>query len=534
MPRILSVAILAVTLVAGAAGSTQPQASVHVLVLEADTGKPIRDASLSLSLLTVNGKSRDAMTDAEGTASFHQLAAGTYHLEVFSEEHSSHRRTHPEQELWRRDPNATVWIRDPGFAEIRVATGATERITLRLPRGAVIAGTVVDDTGPVSGVQVSLFLDIEPRGDAPLVSRLRGAMTSADGEFRFSGLAEGSYRLAASRDDRTVADMFFRAATSLHSSEALHVELGDRRDELFQVEKTSKPGLAGRIADNGPGGRRLVYRRLDIDTADVILNEIIPIAADGSFAVSPVPPANYGLTYWRHGKSGAVVAAAFKTVQIGEKPEVGIELRARSAASMSGTFRFTGGKRPSVEERLAISAWAVDADAELRFGLARSVTDGLRFRVDSLFGHYRFGVDTPRGWLPVAILLEDGRDILHTTFEVVPARHYDNVRVVLTNEVASIVGSVPAGIVPAEGASLMVVAFPTDETKWTFHDQVAKVSVQSDGGFEIGDIRLGRDYFVALCEWPCRTTEADNLRRSKMSTRVTVDRPTAYRVVLRR
>lgn len=534
MPRFLSVAMVAVTLATGVGGYAQPSATVHVRLLEADTGIPIRDAALYLSLFSINAQSRDAITDADGMASFHQLAAGVYRLEVFGEEHSSHRRTHPEQELWQRDPNATVWIREPGLAEIRLATGASERITLRLPRGAVIAGTVVDAGGPLSGVRVSLFQDVEPRGAVPLVSRLGETMTGAEGTFQFAGLPEGTYRLAANRDQRTAADIFFPRTTSLESSEALHVKLGDRRQILFRVEKILRPFLSGRVVDSGPVRGGLAGRRLDIDTGDVISLEIIPIAADGSFVASSIAPARHGLIYTRRGKGDAVFAAAFRTVQVGEKPEVGIELRARPAASVSGTFRFNGGKRPSNEERLAVTAWAVDADAELRLGLARSATNGLSFRVDSLFGHYRFSVDTPRGWLPVAILLEDGQDILHTSFEVAPGRHYRNVRIVLTNEVASIVGSVPPGIVPADGVSLMVVAFPADESNWMFHDQVAKATVQSDGGFEIRDVRPGREYFVALCGWPCATTETDNIRRSKAATRVTVDGRGAYRVVLRR
>ena len=504
------VCLVALALVAAADRQPPPKASVEVLVLEEGTGAPIPGARLWLS-----GKDfepREAITGPNGDGGLHDLPPGSYHLQVSSARHR--------------------YVRG---ADLKLAAGAIQRITFRLPRGGVIAGTVVSGGRSAPGARVSLLQDVAGSAEShPKISRLQDTMTGADGTFEFVGLAEGKYRLAARLDSRGFDDVYYPGVTTIEASESVAVDLGGRRDVLFRFLNVPKVYVSGRVIDDPePGRRRLVRRRLDEDTGDAISLVIVPMSQDGSFVMSPLERALHGLIYTRHGDGNQVVAADFRTFLLGDTPEEGLELRARRAASMSGTFIFQEGEPPE-KDRLLVNPWPVGPDADLRSRVHVSVTSDTGFRIDALFGAYRFSVDPPRGWLPAAILLEDGRNILYKEMELTPGRHHGGVRVVLTNELATIVGTVPAAGVPEFRASLMAVAFPTDSAQWPFHDQTAKAEVTKDGRFEIRDVRPGLEYFVALCEWPCPTTVAENTARSKKAARVNVDRPGTYRVVLQR
>lgn len=533
----------ALTLVLGLAlaapGTSQlPPAAIHVLVLEEGTETPISGAELWLAARNQE-EPRSAMTGGDGTAWIRNLPPGPYHLQINSRMHRSYRERRPDDATVPPppNPNASVSIQEPGAADVVLRAGTTTKITFRLPRGGVIAGTVKDGDRPASGARVVLLQDVGSATEThPTVGRVHEVTTGPDGAFEFSGLAAGKYRLAANPGrTRRLDDIYYPGVTGIQSSEPLAIELGERRDVIFPIKELPINLVSGRVVDEyaGVGRRELVSRRLDVDTGDTIMNAIIPLGEDGAF-VAHMERARHGLIYTRHGQGRAVVAAAFHTLRVGDEPTSYIELRPQPVASMSGTFVFRGGQRPDDDDRLTVNPWPIGTDATLRSGLHGTVTTDNTFRLDSLLGAYRISVATPRGWLADAVLLDDGRDILHKEFAVIPSHHYSGVRVVLTNEVASIVGSVRGAGGKNSGPSLMVIAFPVDSAGWAFWDQKATGDVSNDGRFEIADVRVNQEYFVALCEWPCPTGIAQNTQRAKAAARVNVDRPGTYRVVLQR
>lgn len=513
MIRVVSL-LLGLGITVGLAGQEQPRhPRLAVVVVEQGTGLPL--ANVSLWITTANQDPRSVTTGGDGTATLYDLPPGNYHVHPTSPAHVPR-----------------------GGERVAVNAGGLATLNLQMVRGGVIAGVIEEGDGrPAASARVTLITDTDSRvGPHPVISREKSTVTSADGAFEFAGLAANEYRVAANSQAEfsTFNEVYYPGTLEIERSEAVSVAVGDRRNLRFRLARVPRTGVKGVVVDTEVAHRRqLTVRRLDVDTGDVINLGLVDILRDGTFAVD-LERGIHGFTYTVEEKMGPVKAAAYEIVHVGDEPTPPLNLRARPAASLSGTFVFKDAERPS-DDRLAVTAWPVGPDADLRFSLAHSATIDTSFRVDSLFGTYWFSADTPRGWLPEAILLEDGRNVLHKEIEVVPGRHYAGVRVLLTNEVASISGAVPAASVPQSGASLMALAFPTDTSQWPYYGRnAAKTEVENDGRFKITDVRPDQEYFVTLCTWPCVTRQKDLEDLAQTAARIQVGRPGTYSVVLKR
>ncbi len=149
----------------------------------------------------------------------------------------------------------------------------------------------------------------------------------------------------------------------------------------------------------------------------------------------------------------------------------------------------------------------------IRSGLSERgpTTDPAGFRINGIVGANIVDVDAPEGWIVEAVVLPDGRDILDTNFAFEPGKHYDGVRVILSDRVATIRGTLPAGY-RLNPDSLWVVAFPEDEALRRVERNVKSFEVDAAGSFAIPDLRPGMSYLVSTCGWPCSSGyDAENL-----------------------
>jgi uncharacterized protein (DUF2141 family) len=174
------------------ARSAQPQGTARVTVLvtsrETGTVQPVRRASVVLSN-TSTGLQRTDVTDDEGKFTFDQLPPGRYTLEA-------------SKGGYVRMPYGARRYDMPG-TPIALADGQQlSNLQIELPRGAVIAGTVLDPTGkPPVGTTVLLMqwrvVDGVRRLVSPAVLRLAGGLPLAPvdqtGAYRLYGLPAGEY-----------------------------------------------------------------------------------------------------------------------------------------------------------------------------------------------------------------------------------------------------------------------------------------------------------------------------------------------------
>jgi hypothetical protein len=159
-------------------------------VEDGTTGAPVVRARIRIGLRP------PVMTDASGAFSFAGLPAGPYTLSIDKRGYQS--ASYPEHGRGMRSISRPLILQE---GETR------ERITVRLFRGGVITGRVVDANGePLDSVSVRAFkVAAAPRsGGRPMPGN--SASTNDLGEFRLARLDGGSYVLMATPQHSAGAD----------------------------------------------------------------------------------------------------------------------------------------------------------------------------------------------------------------------------------------------------------------------------------------------------------------------------------------
>jgi hypothetical protein len=211
--------------------------SLEGTVINAVTGEPVRRALVQ----TYAGKHRLALTDSNGHFEFDDLATGPVPLSVtkpgFLDGQQSNRNTP------KAGPNSAPAI-------------------LKLIPESLIYGRVLDSSGePLEQVSVKAlketFVDGRKRWQV-----VGGAPTDYDGEFRITGLTEGSYYLEAGPtlhflNMRSLKELlehpsgygpvFYPAATDLNSAALVELAAGQQFKADFSLQPTTMFKVSGAI-----------------------------------------------------------------------------------------------------------------------------------------------------------------------------------------------------------------------------------------------------------------------------------------------
>jgi hypothetical protein len=157
-------------------------ASIHgVLTSEEVSPHPIRRAIVTISGAIANGRS--VLTDDEGRFAFERLPAGRYSVTASKAAYLA---------------TAYGAIR-PGRSGTPIVLAADSKIdiTMRMTRGAVVAGVIHDARGnPLPGVQVGA-LDLHVANIDDLFQSTEFVTTDDRGAYRIFGLMPGEYAIAA-------------------------------------------------------------------------------------------------------------------------------------------------------------------------------------------------------------------------------------------------------------------------------------------------------------------------------------------------
>ena len=233
----------------------QPAARISGVVVTDDaTRAPVRHA-----LVTLSGAASDTMiTDVDGAFVFADLRPGHYH----------------------------VVASKPGFAEAEfgarlgrdigtpIAVAAGQQVTslqVRLPRGAVITGTVIGRNGePAPAMTVTaLRLDRSLIGSARALTTIGRAMSNIDGVFRLYGLPDGDFVVMARPDAPTddaagYAPTFYPSVAAAADAPLVSVKRGEEQSGIdITLRASSRAGDApaatpaptvSRVAEGETGG----------------------------------------------------------------------------------------------------------------------------------------------------------------------------------------------------------------------------------------------------------------------------------------
>src|SRR5207244_3198266 len=197
---------------AGARTAIGTAAISGIVVTDDREARPVRRARVTLSGANVD-LGRTVITDDAGRFSFRSLPAGRFSLGAT-------------KEGWISTSFGAKRPGRPGTA-IPMSDGQqVANIVLRLPRGAVISGVILDDNGqPAPGTNVRALQYRNVNGERQLAPAFGSATSSTDdrGAYRLYGLAPGEYVISASARNTAFA-IGFQGAADMRLTTELDVE----------------------------------------------------------------------------------------------------------------------------------------------------------------------------------------------------------------------------------------------------------------------------------------------------------------------
>jgi hypothetical protein len=519
-------------------------ASLRGRVIASDTGSPVRQAGV---LLDRSGLRWTATTDADGRFAVGALPPGRYTIRVTKAGFVTW--------LFGREPGGSMSRVEP----IEMRDGqAVDRGDLRLPRGGVITGRVVDEFGdPVSDMDVRALRLSYVQPGHPRLDAGRTGRTNDLGEYRIFGLPPGRYYIGlglnvqegAERGAQNtptlrvvparsgVAPTFHPGTANAGEATPILVEAGGVATGIdVRLQATPLAALSGTVtnARGGPASGALVM--LNPARADGALSSVSLMAepdAAGAFHLVNVPPGDYRLD----AVSKARMEAIGQTGSSAARPAGNAEEFASVALTVAGrdidgiairlTRGFTVAGRLVVEGAVALppasSVHVAATPAFRRVGISGILLnasgevqpDG-RFVIGGVAGSQFFRArGFPNGWAMTAVRL-NGVDV--TDESVTITSDVKSLEVVVSGSPARVMGAVvySAGQPVTDAAAAIV--FSADPRRWTLPATRFVRSERAEGGrFAVIGLPAG-EYHAAVVDilepdWPSPDS-LERLRRT--------------------
>jgi carboxypeptidase family protein len=506
-------------------------ATVSGVVVSADPQKrPLRRARV-----TLNGPGlemgRSAITADDGSFSFERLPAGRFTLGAFKDGYVP------------MSYGATRTGR-PGSG-VQVAEGQAVRVSLGLPRGAVITGTIVDVDGlPAQGLSVSALARryIGTQGEPRYVNTGMPPLAVSDdrGVYRIFGLPAGDYVVAAQPQQRqmglpgaelrTIArgvvsdrgvilsQVFYPASTDVGRAARVPLRAGEERSGIdIQLQYVPLATISGMVSTgSGWNPANLTMARTD----EVWGFDPVRTAradADGRFTFSSVTPGQYRI-FARSTAASPVttsgspligaqgtVQVAFADVTLNGEDVTNVSLSLLPSFTIAGRVAFEGEKPPPplADLRVSVPITLTVANAGLAVPQLQLESAGT-FKVEGIVpGLYRMfgnvqGMRAPIGAWWLKSLVVNGRDILDAPLDL--QQGTDQAVITFTDRASEIAGILKdAQDAPAPEA--WAVAFSTDRSAWFFNSRrVAAVRPGRDGQFSIRNLPPGEYRVIAALD----------------------------------
>lgn len=514
------------------------QATVATVILQGlvtsdeTPARPLRRALVTVTGAELKG-SRQVVTDDDGRFVFAGLPAGRYALVV---DKPGYVRTYYGNTRPGGMPATPVAV---------LAGQPAPAVTIRVPRGAVVAGAVRDQFGtPVSGVQVSVkhVTTVNGRRRMSDVPNLRVPVVTTDdqGRYRIYGLPPGEYAVFCSLPTVTYRNVL---ETNSADVDAVLRELRAGRRAASPATPAPKPiSLSGGYLPGVPDAGSAQVLTLAVGEerlgADILIGPLPALtvtgtavgpggapmsnlmlvvvntgtgarivagsggARDGRFTLSALPPGRYVLVgRAAENDAGETVVMPYfaETEFVLTDQNLAVALQFERGTTIEGRIVPPAGAAPGLVERVRLGATPVDgytAVVPTRV-VATTRPDGT-FVFDGVGpGKWRVtAASLPPSWsLRSAVL--DGRDTLDAPLDVRLGQPIVDVTVTITDRPTVLTGT----IVDAAGqptSEYSIVAFSTDRALWTVPRRVSSVArLSSDGRFTITGLPPG-EYYLAV------------------------------------
>jgi protocatechuate 3,4-dioxygenase beta subunit len=503
------------------------RSTIRGRVLSADSGTPVRRATIRLNSPELR-ENRLASTDADGRYEFSQLPAGRYTINA----------SKPAYVSWVYGQTRPYTNGKPiVLADNQVA----DNIDIRLPRGAVVTGRVVDEFGePVASANVRALRQQFVNGQRRLVSTSGMAQTNDIGEYRLFGLSPGQYVVSASVQAQTLvmptttgrletagertgfAATFYPATPDAASAQRLAVGTAQTLTGIdialvpsrlasvsgFAVDSQSRPMANGNV--------QLMQRGTGL--AGGLSNFGGAIRPDGTFTVSNVPPGEYlvrGNAMWVPPAPGTAPGPqefSVGYVTVNGDDVTGVRLVPIRPVSVTGRIVFDD---PAAAQSIKASALRVTSqvlNVEDSFGFPSNgvpdstVHDDFTFELKTLPSRISLRAFAPSlpggpngagGW-QIKSIRANGADIIDSGVDL-GSQGLSGVEIEMTNRVQRLSGAVTN----AKGEPIKdyaVAVFPQDRARWiaSLNRYFAVLRPSDDGTFKVQTLPPGEYYAIAL------------------------------------
>jgi Carboxypeptidase regulatory-like domain len=508
-------------------------ATVAGIVVSADAqARPLRRARVTINGAGM-GLGRTAITADDGTFAFTGLPAGSYGLAAAKDGYVP----------------ISAGPLPPGQrpARIAVASGETQKVTLRLPRGGVITGVILDVDGqPAAGMPVTALARryIGNQGERRYVPVNAAPVSSSDdrGMYRIYGLPAGEFVVAVqprnlqvglgatevrtmSRgtvSDRsvTLAQVFHSGATDLGRATPVAVRAGEERSGIdIQLQYVPIATISGTVTAR-PGWDHVAVTMARADeVAGFEPIRSAHTAADGRFTLNGVPPGRYRVWATSRASStagapttmtpGALGVAVIEIAVEGEditnlalSLEPGLVIAGRLVFEATRPAPAIPAMRTVVPVLLGITGAGMPSPS--------LNIEGSTFRAEGIApGPYRAvaalqGVRAPIGPWWLKSLVVSGRDLLDAPLDL--RQSVDDAVATFADAASELSGTVR----DAQGniaADAVIVAFSTDRATWFFNSRrVAGVRPDAQGRYAIrnlppGEYRIAATADLEQMEW---------------------------------
>ena len=514
------------------------------VVADDATRTPLRRAQVTLSRIGAEDI-RSASTDDQGQFAFADLPAATYSLGAAKGGFIA----------------MSAGAVKPGMPgrQVIVGEGAAVMVSpIALPRGAVIAGRIVDSAGqPVSNAQVqaSRFVTVNGERQARSGSNALWVTSTNDhGDYRLFGLLAGDYIVAALQpgttfqSDITAADVEaaqrpvtagvtvqpapvprpFALAHTLYpgtvdesaatpivlkpGEERLGVDVSLLRVPVARVSGTVL-GLDGRPLPGVSVVRRL--RRLPNFTP--VSSTGVNSAADGSFSLIGVSPGDYELQARANPGRDAARAEQLSRVGLANPPSpatqgppqwASADLAVNGADISGVTLRMQPGI--TISGRMTTTSARVDVSrARIQLGTSGGAPGFVSGNADAqgafLFdgippGRYTLSFPGLQAGVVARSAMLGEVDLLDGPFEIRPGGNLSGIAITLT-DVRTELGGILTNSSGQPASHLYVLAFSQDRAHWIRDSRrILSARAGEDGSYTISGLPAGNYFLCALTE----------------------------------